>query len=93
MTGVEQRVFDALTVREKWIVHELMRGAPTNEDIARELGTTEKAVETHFVRILQKSGRRSRAELALFLAACPNLKRAIDKAVKGEDDADQLPAR
>jgi DNA-binding NarL/FixJ family response regulator len=83
MTPVEQRVFDVLSRKEKRIVYELMRGGPGNRDIAKELDTTEQVIKNYFRIIYLKTGRGTKTELAIFIAECVNLRRAIEMEVEG----------
>jgi two-component system nitrate/nitrite response regulator NarL len=57
---------DSLTVRERAVAEEVVRGA-TNKEAARNLGITERTVKAHLGAAFAKLGVRDRLQLALKL--------------------------
>lgn len=56
--------FESLTQRELEVMEAMIAGAATSKEVARKLGISNRTVDHHRARIMEKTGTKSVAELA-----------------------------
>lgn len=60
--------FERLTQRELDVMKAMIAGAATSKEVAKKLGISNRTVDHHRARIMEKTGARSMAELASLAA-------------------------
>lgn len=75
----DQLINSMLTNREQEVLRQVLKGM-TNKEIALNLGLTVRNIEKYVSRLLSKTGRRNRTELAQYFYS----KHFIDNNTKGE---------